>query len=142
MELAEIRRRLRGVIESAKRQAAERRVQVDAATRGYEHFLAQIAIPAFHQIVQALNGEGYRFRVSTPGQSVRLASDFSADDYIELALDADRDSPAIVVRASRGRGRRNVSTEHVVFAQQPIDAVTEDDVMLALLDELPPFVER
>jgi hypothetical protein len=142
MEVSEVRRRLRAVIDDARRRAGERRTRVDAATRSYEQFLEHVAVPAFHKIAQALTGEGHRFKVSTPGQDVRLASEFSADDFVELTLDADRDTPAIVLRSSRGRGRRNVSSERAAFEQRPIDTLTDEDVVSAVLQELPSFFER
>ena len=67
MEVSEVRRRLRGVVEQAKRHAAERRARNDDASRAYDTFLAEVAIPAFHTVAQALTGEGYRFKVFTPG---------------------------------------------------------------------------
>jgi hypothetical protein len=142
MEPSEVRRRLRAVMDDAKRKAAARRTQVDAAVRSYEQFLEQVAVPAFRQVAQALTAEGRRFKVFTPGQDVRLASEFSADDFVELGLESDRNPPAVVLRSSRGRGRRNVSSERVVFEDRPIDQVTDEDVVTTLLQELPPFLER
>lgn len=142
MEVSEVRRRLRMVIEQAKRHAAERRVRNDEAARAYATFLPEAAIPAFHAVAQALTGENYRFKVFTPGESVRLTPEFSQDEFIELALDTTGDTPAIVLTTSRGRGRRQVVTERPLFEGRPLSDVSEDEVVAVLVEALPPFVER
>ena len=140
MEVSDVRRRLRGAIEQAKRRAAERRARVDQASREYEQFLSAIAIPATHTVVQALIGEGHRFKVLTPGQTVRLAAEFSPDDYVEISLETEREAPAVIVRTRRGRGRRSIETERAL--SRPIPELTQEDVVSALLDELIPLIER
>jgi hypothetical protein len=140
MEVSDVRRRLRGAIEQAKRRAAERRTRVDQASREYEQFLSAVAVPAAHMIAQALIGEGHRFKVLTPGQAVRLAAEFSPDDHLEIALDTDGDAAAVTVHTSRGRGRRSVETERVLSG--PIGALTEEDLVTVLVEELIPLIER
>jgi hypothetical protein len=140
MEVSDVRRRLRGAIEQAKRRAAERRTRVDEASREYEQFLSAIAVPATNSLAQALIGEGHRFKVLTPGQAVRLAAEFSPDDYLEIALDTEGDVPAVKVHTRRGRGRRGVETERTVSGR--IGELTEDDVVTVLLEELIPLIER
>ena len=93
-------------------------------------------------MASALAGEGHRFKVLTPGDSVRLSLERSAEEYIELALDTTRDSPAVMIRSTRGRGRRMVSSERVAREAASIAALTEDDVVGLVLDELVPFIER
>jgi hypothetical protein len=140
MEVSDVRRRLRGAIEQAKRRAAERRTRVDQASREYEQFLSAVAVPAAHAIAQALIGEGHRFKVVTPGQAVRLAAEFSPDDYIELSLDTDGDVPAVTVHTQRGRGRRRVETGRAL--SRPIPELTDEDVVTVVLEELIPLIER
>ena len=140
MEVSDVRRRLRGAIEQAKRRAAERRTRVDQASREYEQFLSAIAVPATQTLAQALIGEGHRFKVLTPGQAVRLAAEFSPDDYVEISLDADGDAPAVVVHTSRGRGRRSVETHRTLSGR--IGELTAEDLVTALLEELIPLIER
>jgi hypothetical protein len=142
MELSDVRRRLRGAIEEAKKRAAERRARADEASSAYETFLPAVAIPAFHAMSQALSGEGHRFKVLTPGRAVRLSSEFTPDDFLELALDTTADRPELVLTTSRGRGRRKVSDEHAVFAGRPIPELTQDDVIELLVAEIVPYVER
>jgi hypothetical protein len=142
MDVPEIRRRLRASIETAKRDAQERRVRSDHAARVYEQFLGERAVPLFQTVASALVAEGHRFKVFTPAGSVRLASESSGEDYIELALDTTVDPPVVVGRTSRGRGRRQITSERPVQDDVPIEELTDEDVLAFLLAELTPFLER
>ena len=140
MEVSEVRRRLRAAIDQARRDSSQRRERADAANREFDQFPAQIAVPTFQTIANVLVAEGHRFTVNTPAGSVRLASERSGEDFIELALDSAQDPPAVVVRTSRGRGRRQLSAERLVST--PIVSLTDADVVQIVVDEIPPFVER
>jgi len=140
MEIADIRRRVRAAIDQAKRDAAARRERSAAAARAYEEFLTARAVPAFNLVAAALVGEGHRFKVSTPAESVRLSSESAAESYIELALDATDDPPAILIRSNAGRGRRAVTRERSV--RQDIATLTQDDVVGFVLDAIGPFLDR
>src|SRR6266851_9719837 len=142
MEVSDVRRRIRAAIESARLRAAARRTRTDEASRAYDGFLEATAVPAFHAVVNALTGEGHRFKVTTPGRAVRMSPERSAEDFIELSLDTERDAPAVVLLSSRGRGRRTVSRDRILGEGPTIAALTEEDVVTALLDELLPFIER
>lgn len=139
MEVSEVRRRLRAAVETARQQAADRRQRVDAAARDYEEFLVQRAVPTFHQFAAALAGEGQHFKVFTPSGSVRLAADRSQDEFIELTLDDRADPPAVIGRASRGRGRRMVTSERPIREGAPISSLSEEDVLAYLLQEFVQF---
>ena len=140
MEVSEVRRRLRLAIDQARRDSALRRERADAANQAYDQFLAQVAVPTFHTVANVLVAEGHRFVVFTPAGSVRLSSERSGEDFIEVALDASQDPPVVVVRTSRGRGRRQLTSERMVTT--PIASLTDSDVLQFVLDEIPPFVER
>jgi hypothetical protein len=142
MEVSDVRRRLRAAIETAKVRAAERRARTDEAARAYDAILETVAAPAFHTVVNALVGEGHRFKVTTPGRAVRLSPERSVEDFIELSLDTERDTPAVVLLSSRGRGRRAVSAERILREGPRIAELGEEDIVTALLDELLPFIER
>jgi hypothetical protein len=142
MEVSDVRRRIRAAIDAARIRAAERRSRTDEASRAYDVFLETIAVPAFHTVTSALTGEGHRFKVITPGRAVRMSSERSPEDFIELVLDTERDAPAVVIVTSRGRGRRTVSSERLVREDLPIGELAEEDIVSALLDELLPFIER
>ena len=142
MEVSDVRRRIRAAIDSARLRAAERRARTDEASRAYDVFLETVAVPAFHTVVNALTGEGHRFNVMTPGRAVRMSPERTSEDFIELALDTDGEAPGVVIVTSRGRGRRTVTTERVLCPGPQIAALTEEDVVGALLEELLPFIER
>lgn len=142
MDVPDVRRRLRAAIDEAKKRASEHRARADAASREFDAFLPGVAVPAFHALAQALTGEGHRFKVLTPGRAVRLSSEFSPGDYLELALDTDRDRPGLSLTASRGRGRRTVSDERAVFEERGLADLTQDEVIEMLLREIAPFVAR
>jgi|tagenome__1003787_1003787.scaffolds.fasta_scaffold20866723_2 hypothetical protein len=142
MEVSDVRRRLRGAIEEAKRRSAERRVRADEASRAWERVLPEVAVPAFHTMASALTGEGHRFKVATPGEAVRLTLERSAEEFVELALDTQRERPALLLTSARGRGRRLVSNERIVGEGDAIAALTEDAIIAVLLEELIPFLER
>jgi hypothetical protein len=142
MEVSDVRRRLRGAIEEAKRHAAERRARRDEASRAWAAVLPEVVVPAFHTMASALTGEGHRFKVVTPGDAVRLSLERSAEEFIELALDTTREIPAVMVRSTRGRGRRLVSSERVAREGAAIAQLTQEDVIGVLLEELVPFIER
>src|SRR5437667_13418 len=120
MEISDVRKRVFETIERAKRTSAERRTRVDEAAREYQTFLDQIAVPLFRQIAGVLRAEGHLFTVFTPGGSVRLMSDRSGDDYIELALDTTGAYPQVLGLSSRGRGRRGTQSETALGSNGPL----------------------
>jgi hypothetical protein len=142
MEVSEVRRRLRAAIDQARREAAARRERSDRARQDYDGFLAERAVPIFRALALALNGEGHRFQVFTPAGSVRLAAEGSSEDFLELSLDDTQDPPVVILRTSRGRGRRHVETERPLTEGTEIAGFTEDDVLKVVLGEIHPFVER
>lgn len=142
MEVSDVRRRLRAAIEGARVRAAERRIRTDEASRAYDAILETVLAPAFHTVVNALVGEGHRFKVTTPGRAVRMSPERAPADFIEVSLDTERDTPAVLLFASRGRGRRVVATERILREGPQIAELGEEDLVTALIDELVPFLER
>jgi hypothetical protein len=140
MDVSEVRRRLKMAIDRAKRADAARRAAADAAGREYESFLDTVATPVFRMFASALTGDGLPFHVFTPAGTIRLASDKSGEDYIELALDTSRMPPEVIGRASRGRGRRMITTERPVAEGKTVSELTEEDVLGYLLSEIDRFV--
>ncbi len=139
MEISTVRRRLTETIERAKKQAAERRERSDRASRDFDVFLQKIGVPLLRQVANALKAEGYAFTVFTPSGSVRLMSDRSSSDYIELTLDTSENPPCVMGRVSRTRGQRVLDAEHAVGTPETL---TEDQLLEFLLKELEAFVER
>ena len=142
MEVSDVRKRVRETMEHARRRTSERRTRNDEATRDYEAFLERIAVPLFRQIGNVLRAEGSTFTVSTPGGGVRLASDRSGGDYLELRLDTEGPTPQVMIHSTRGRGRRVIDSETPIGTGAAIASLSEEDVLVSVLTELEPFVER
>jgi hypothetical protein len=140
--VSEIRKRLRQALDHTKRANAERRTRTEAAARAFEEFLQQLATPVFRMFSMALKAEGYPFDVFTPAGGLRLMSERSGDDFIELFLDTDTDPPTVAVRINRGRGRRLVTTERPVREEAGVEQLTDEDLVQFLLREIGPFLER
>lgn len=140
IEISEVRRRLRGAVEEARRDAAARRARSEAASRDYDAFLEKVAVPVVQQMASALSGEGHHFRVDTPAGSVRMTSTASPENYIEIALDTSQDPPEVVGRTSRGRGRRMITSERPVRDRTAVGELNEEDVLAFLLTEVVPFI--
>ena len=141
MEISDVRRHVTETVERAKRSAGERRARADAAGREYATFLDALAVPLVRQVANVLKVQGYLFGVFTPSGSVRLASEKSADDYIEIALDTSGDQPVVLGHSRRARGG------HVVEHERPIGgpaigSITEEQVLSFVLEALEPLVER
>lgn len=141
MEVSDVRKRVKETIDRAKRAVAERRTHVDEATRDYDVFLERVATPLVRQVANVMRAEGHPFTVSTPGSSVRLASDRSGTDFIEIGLDTSGRQAQVVLHSSRSRGRRVIESE-MPIGGGPIRELTEEDVLAAVLRELEPMVER
>jgi len=139
VETSELRKRLHQTIERARRQAAERRARSDEAGRAFDTFLETTAVPLLRQIANVLRADGYQFSVFTPSGSVRLMSDRTAEDFIELTLDNEGATPQVMGRASHSRGRRVRESERAIGAPAEL---TEDALLSYLLKELEAFVER
>lgn len=142
MEISDVKKRVFETIERAKRAAAERRTRIDEAAREYDVFLNQIAVPLFRQVAAVLKAEGRMFTVFTPSGSVRLMSDRSGDDYIEVALDTSDTYPQVIGHASRGRGRRVIESEAPLGHGGAVRDLTEEDVLAFVMRELEPLVDR
>jgi hypothetical protein len=141
MEISDVRKRVRETMAYAKRRAAERRAATDHASVEFETFLERTAVPIVRQIANVLQADKYLFTVFTPSGSVRLMSDRSAEDFIEISLDTSGDAPRVVGHVKRSRGRRVVESEEVVGSGNP-GAITEEELLAYVLKELEPFVER
>jgi hypothetical protein len=139
MDIADVKKQVLRTIERARRGSAERRVRAEAAARAYETFLERTAVPVCRQVSNVLRAEGYVFEVFTPAGSVRLMSDRTADDYIEIFLETSGDQPVVAGRTSRRRGQRTLQTETAIGDPE---ALGEDEVLAFVLKALEPFVER
>jgi hypothetical protein len=142
MDIAQLRKRVIQTIEGAKKDAAARRARADEARKAYESFLDQQAVPVFRALATVLKSEGLLFDVITPSGGVRLVPERTREDGIELTLDATFDPPRATLTVVRSRGSRAVRSERALKDGARLEALTEDDVADALLDELTPWLER
>jgi hypothetical protein len=140
--ISELRKRLLTTIENARRDATERRRRMAASEGEYERFLADIAVPVFRMFAGALRAEGYLFNMETPAGTVRLVSEKSEDDYLEIALDTSREAPTVVGRSSYRLGRRLTERERPVREEAAVPELIDEDVVAFVLEELKPFVEK
>lgn len=142
MEISLVRNRVRQCIEHAHTSAAARRDANREAAAAWERLLAQVAVPLVQQIAQVLKAEGQAFRVDTPAGRVRLVSERSTDDYIELALDTTGQVPVVVGAVNRTRGRERVSDEHILASGADIASLEDERLLEFFTGVLGPFVER
>ena len=72
MDTGDLRKRILRALDEAKNDAAFRRTEADAASRAYESFLQDIAVPLLKQAQGVLKAEGQLFSVNAPaGVSTR-----------------------------------------------------------------------
>lgn len=117
-------------------------MRVAQAAKAYEAFLHDVAVPVFTMLGMALRAEGLLFTASTPGGGVRLASDKSREDFIELALDTTGPVPDVIARVNRTRGSRTLTDERPVKAGAPPEAITQEDLLAFMLSALDPWLQR
>lgn len=139
-DVAEVRKRIRAEIDKARRDQADRRVRIAEATRAYDEFLHNAAIPVFRMFANILKSEGLNFEVMTPSGGVRLQSERQRDDAIEMELDTSADPPQPLVTITRTRGSRVIQSDRTIKGSNPLVQLTEDDVIEMLLEELRPWV--
>ncbi len=130
MEVAELRRQIVREIERARAEAVERRQGSDSAHAAYAQFIVDVAGPLVRQTVSVLRAESLAFQAQTPAGSARIASDKSADDYVEFVLDTSVRPPRVLGRVSVSLTRTNVQVDEVPIAEgSPISKLTEEDLL-------------
>lgn len=135
-----IRKRIRAEIDKARRDQTEQRSRVAEATRVYEEFLQNAAVPVFRMFANILKAEGYPFEVATPAGGVRLQSERNRADAVEIELDTTADPPQPLVTITRNRGSRVVQSDRSIKWNTPLEQLTEDDVIEMVLEELRPWL--
>ena len=143
MDVADLRKRIIRALEEARKEAAGRRQLADQSSADYGRFLSRIAVPLFRQASTVLRAEAHEFTAHTPADSVRLASDRSSSDFIELELDVSRPQPQVIGRTSQNRGRQGVVVEERPIAPgKAVAELNEDDVSEFLVAEIRRLVTR
>jgi hypothetical protein len=136
METSVVRKRILDVIAAVRRDAAERRARNAEAAPAYEAFLEAIAVPVMRQVSEVLKAERVTFTLNTPAGAVRLASERSAADFVEIRLDTTGARPQVVVHAERVRGRDQHVDIQPIRPGVLIGSLTEEDVLDALADAM------
>jgi hypothetical protein len=142
MEISDIRRRFKLALEQAKKASAEKRERTDMASTAFAAFLRDTAVPVVRMFANVAKAEGQPFAVFTPPDTVRLASERNADDFIEIWLDTSLDPPQVATRVNRVRGRNLTSIEGLLRKDAPINGFTDEDVLAFLLEQIGALVER
>ena len=141
MEVAHVRNRLRAAIDGAKQRSQARRQQIEEASQAYGAFL-KMADPILRHLTGAMRAEGVAFTLFTPEHALRLASDRSRVDYIELTLDTDSQPPEIMLRTSYARGSRTIEEERPLKAGASPGEISDEELLAKLLEALAPWLER
>jgi len=139
METSDVRKRILDVLNSARRDAAERRTRNAEAGAAYEKFLETVATPVCRQVADVLKAERLLCTVETPAGAVRLASDRSASDFVEIHLDTSAARPRVVVHAERVRGRERSEETQPIREGVAIEHLTHEDVLDALAEVIGVF---
>ena len=136
LEASQVRRLVMGRLAEVKRGAGIRREKIAAAERDYAVFLSTAATPAFTLVAQILASENFPFRVTTPGEGVRLTSDRSPRTYVDLRLHTSGPEPLVVAEVSRERGHRVLVDDRPVGAGPAIATLTDRDVITLLVSKI------
>ena len=142
IEVSEVRRRLRQAITDGRKAAEQRHERSQLASAAYARFLEMVAVPVFRILANVLRAERYLFELSTPEGSVRLSSERSAKDFLDLVLDVSVDPPVVMGRASHTRGGHVVLVERPVLDGARIADLTDENVIQFLMAEIAPLIER
>jgi hypothetical protein len=142
MEIADVRKRILDTITRAKSAAADRRRRNAEAGPAYDRFLEITAVPVCHQVAAVLKAERYAFLVNTPAGAVRVASEHSPTDFIEIRLDTTAAMPQVMVHVERVRGRETFVEDRPIRPGILVEHLTDQDVLDVLVEAVGVFVEK
>jgi len=142
MEVSRVRQRVQAALNAARDQAQRHRQAVAATETDYARFLVDIATPLAKQVANVLKAEGYSFTVSTPGGGLRIDTERSRDDFVDIALNTDARPPEVVGRIRYTRGSRTIDDERRVKPGATPSEITEEELLEFLIRALEPWLER
>jgi hypothetical protein len=142
LETAEVRRQLTHRLAELKKAQVQRRGTADTARAAFDAVLEREIAPTVRQFAQVLKAEGFPFSVQTPASMVRMVSDRSSDNVIDIVLELGLPQPAVVARSAYTRGRRQIEDERTLAQGEGIATIDAERVLAVLLDMIEPFVER
>ena len=130
METSDVRKRILDVLTRATRRC-QRRTRNAEAGAAYEKFLETVA-QGIRQVADVLKAERLLCTVETPAGAVRLSSERSASDFVEIRLDTNAARPHVVVHAERVKGRERYEDTQPIREGVGIEHLTDEDVLDAL----------
>ena len=142
MEVSEVRKRILDTLARAKIEAAARRARNAEVATAYERFLETVAAPLVHQVASILKVEKFLFAVHTPAGAVRLVSERSPEDFLEIRLDTSGQVPQVVAHTERVKGRETVVEERPIRPGVLVEHLSDQDVLDAVADALTALVEK
>ena len=146
MDVSDLRKRILRALDEASQDVASKRPErtdKDASNRAFDDFLEKIAVPLLRQAQSILKAEREMFTVHAPAGSAKLASDTTAQTFLEITLDLTSGRPLVVGRTSRAKGgQRVVVDERPVSTTKTIVELTDEDVAAFLVTEIPKLVKR
>jgi len=142
MEISDVRKRVRDILDRSKHHADTRRERNDEAKRAFDRFLETTAVPLVRQVASVLRAEGHLFTIFTPAAGVRMMSDRRSTDFVEMTLVTSGPAPRVVGHTSRGGRGGNVTEYEQSVGNGDPAALTEEDVLAFLLRELESLVEK
>ena len=143
IETSELRKRVRAAIDQSRRAAAARRVHGSTPRRPLTTSYSKI--PPFRS--HTCSRMRCVPKATTSACSRRTAAFAWRRPSPPTTSSNLRSTPrsrsrSCILRVNQARGRRVVQHERAIKGRTPIDRLTEEDVLQALLEELGPFVER
>ena len=142
MDVSELRKQILRALDTARKDADEKRRAAYQAKSAYETFLNDVAVPAFRQAANVLRALGHDFSANTPAGSVRLDGPLG-QEYLELELDVSGGRAQVIGRTGMMRNRGGpLVEERPIAAGTPIAELTDADVATFLTTEIPRLVMR
>jgi len=142
LDTAEVRKQLTHRLAELRKAQTQRRTATDTARTAFDSVAEREIAPTVRQLAQALKAEGFPFTVQTPSGVVRLVSDRSSENVIDIVLELGGKQPSVVIRSAYSRGRRQLEDERTLAEGAAIATIDAERVLAVLLDVIEPFVER
>ena len=142
MEPSEVRRRVTETIARSKRDQAARRARNAETAPHYERFLEAVATPLLQQVASVLKAEKYSFSVNTPAGAVRLFSERSPEDFLEIRLETRSAMPQVLAHVERVKGHETSVDDVPIRPGVLVQHLTEEDVLDVVAEALAVFVEK
>jgi len=142
MEVSEVRKRILDTLARAKSEAAARRARNAEVAAAYERFLETVAAPLVQQVASILKVERILFAVHTPAGAVRLVSERSPEDFVEIRLDTSGQVPQVIAHVERVRGRETLVEDRPIRPGVLVEHLTDQDVLDEVAEALGRLLEK